>query len=201
MVEAHTHFSWNARYRATLGGIQRMPTEEHILWCAHSQRYLYMGRTSGGGDHRQVPGSTCVESQRDFEAGQNPVIVLPGSPAHGDHRDGRSRRRDHCPIPPYPEFSFGAIVSEPEENAQVLPMMFLTVLRRHRVSLHLSGLVHRGAERNCMPMMDEEMRRWPCARTLARQMGCPPTRAPVESVKQCVRHGIEIIYPRHLPVD
>jgi imidazolonepropionase-like amidohydrolase len=33
MVEAHTHFSWNDQ--PSLDSIQRMPTEEHILWCAH----------------------------------------------------------------------------------------------------------------------------------------------------------------------
>ncbi|MBC8117942.1 MAG: amidohydrolase family protein, partial [Burkholderiaceae bacterium] len=42
MVEAHTHFSWNDQ--PSLDSIQRMPTEEHILWCAHvAERYLSMG--------------------------------------------------------------------------------------------------------------------------------------------------------------
>ncbi|MGZ9057791.1 MAG: amidohydrolase family protein, partial [Burkholderiaceae bacterium] len=41
MVEAHTHFSWNDQ--PSLDSIQRMPTEEHILWCAHvAERYLSM---------------------------------------------------------------------------------------------------------------------------------------------------------------
>ena len=45
MVEAHTHFSWNDQ--PGLSAIQRMPTEEHILWCAHiAKRYLDMGWTS-----------------------------------------------------------------------------------------------------------------------------------------------------------
>jgi imidazolonepropionase-like amidohydrolase len=45
MVEAHTHFSWNDQ--PGLNAIQRMPTEEHILWCAHiAKRYLDMGWTS-----------------------------------------------------------------------------------------------------------------------------------------------------------
>jgi predicted amidohydrolase YtcJ len=33
MCEAHTHFSWNNA--ANFDDIQRMPTEEHVLWCAH----------------------------------------------------------------------------------------------------------------------------------------------------------------------
>ena len=45
MVEAHTHFSWNDQ--PSLDSIQRMPPEEHILWCAGiAERYLDMGWTS-----------------------------------------------------------------------------------------------------------------------------------------------------------
>src|SRR6476659_974935 len=39
MIEAHTHFSWNDQ--PTLDAIQRMPPEEHILWCAEvAKKYL-----------------------------------------------------------------------------------------------------------------------------------------------------------------
>ncbi len=45
MVEAHTHFSWNNQ--PSLDSIQRMPPEEHILWCAEvAKTYLDMGWTS-----------------------------------------------------------------------------------------------------------------------------------------------------------
>ena len=45
MCEAHTHFSWNDA--ATLSAIQRMPLEEHVLWCAKvAKRYLEAGWTS-----------------------------------------------------------------------------------------------------------------------------------------------------------
>jgi imidazolonepropionase-like amidohydrolase len=45
MCEAHTHFSWNDA--ATLAGIQTMPLEEHVLWCAKiAKRYLEAGWTS-----------------------------------------------------------------------------------------------------------------------------------------------------------
>ena len=45
MCEAHTHFSWNDA--ATLAGIQTMPLEEHVLWCAKvARRYLEAGFTS-----------------------------------------------------------------------------------------------------------------------------------------------------------
>ena len=45
LVEAHTHFAWNNQ--PSLDAIQRMPPEEHILWCAQvAKTYLDMGWTS-----------------------------------------------------------------------------------------------------------------------------------------------------------
>src|SRR3981081_648777 len=42
MTEAHTHFAWNDQ--PGLNVIQRMPPEEHILWCAHiAERDAGMG--------------------------------------------------------------------------------------------------------------------------------------------------------------
>ena len=38
MIEAHTHFSWNDQ--PGLDAIQRMPPEEHILWCAAHRQAL-----------------------------------------------------------------------------------------------------------------------------------------------------------------
>ena len=57
MVEAHTHFSWNDS--ATLSGIQAMPLEEHVLWCAKvAKRYLEAGFTS-------CLGAACAKPRLD----------------------------------------------------------------------------------------------------------------------------------------
>ena len=57
MCEAHTHFSWNAA--ATLAGIQTMPLEEHVLWCAKTaRRYLEAGWTS-------CVGAACAKPRLD----------------------------------------------------------------------------------------------------------------------------------------
>src|SRR4029450_8751446 len=59
LVESHTHFSWNDQ--PALNAIQRMPTEEHILWCAHiAKRYLDMGWTSCVGAATHTPRRECV---------------------------------------------------------------------------------------------------------------------------------------------
>src|SRR5262249_60664668 len=70
LVEAHTHFSWNDQ--PTLSAIQRMPTEEHILWCAHiAERYLDMGWTSGMGAAPAEPRLDVV-IRNAIESGQIP---------------------------------------------------------------------------------------------------------------------------------
>ena len=57
MCEAHTHFSWNDA--ATLSAIQRMPLEEHVLWCAKvARRYLEAGFTS-------CVGAACAKPRLD----------------------------------------------------------------------------------------------------------------------------------------
>ena len=57
MCEAHTHFSWNDS--ATLAGIQAMPLEEHVLWCAKvAKQYLQAGWTS-------CVGAACAKPRLD----------------------------------------------------------------------------------------------------------------------------------------
>src|ERR1700741_703278 len=59
LVESHTHFSWNDQ--PALNAIQRMPTEEHILWCAHiARRYLEKGWTACIGAGTAKPGLDVV---------------------------------------------------------------------------------------------------------------------------------------------
>ena len=118
MVEAHTHYSWNDQ--PGLSAIQRMPTEEHILWCAHiAERYLDMGWTSCMGAATAKPRLDVVV-RNAIESGQIPgprylaasqEITVPGG--LGD---------ETLPHLPYPEFSFGAIVSGPEEMRKAVRM-------------------------------------------------------------------------------
>src|SRR5260370_19800438 len=109
MTEAHTHFSW--KDQPGRSAIQRMPTEEHILWCAHiAKRYLDMGWTSCIGAAAAKPRLDVV-IRNAIESGQIPgprylaasqEITVPG------------RRGDGAlPHLPYPQFSFGAIVNVP----------------------------------------------------------------------------------------
>ena len=118
MVEAHTHFSWNDQ--PTLDAIQRMPPEEHILWCAEvARRYLDMGWTSCVGAAAAKPrldvvirnaiNDGTIVGPRYLAASQE--ITVPGG--LGDTTQ---------PHLPQPEFAFGAIVSGAEEMRRCVRM-------------------------------------------------------------------------------
>jgi imidazolonepropionase-like amidohydrolase len=187
MVEAHTHFSWNDQ--PSLGAIQRMPTEEHILWCAHiAKRYLDQGWTSCMGAATAKPrldvvirnsiNEGLIPGPRYLAASQE--ITVPGG--LGD---------ETLPHLPYPEFSFGAIVNGPEDMRKVVRMFLKYGV--DTVKLNLSGEYIAGIPAEFTPMSEEEIA-MAVAETHRRGKRLSAHARSSESVKQCVRHGIEIIY-------
>jgi imidazolonepropionase-like amidohydrolase len=187
MVEAHTHFSWNDQ--PGLNAIQRMPTEEHILWCAHiAERYLSSGWTSCVGAATAKPRldvvirnaiqSGQIKGPRYLAASQE--ITVPGG--LGD---------ETLPHLPYPEFSFGAVVNGPAEMRKTV-RMFL----KHGVDtikLNLSGEYIAGLPAEFTPMTDEEIA-VAAAEAHMRGRRLAAHARSTESIKQCVRHGIELVY-------
>ncbi|MBV9018034.1 MAG: amidohydrolase family protein [Alphaproteobacteria bacterium] len=187
MTEAHTHFSWNDQ--PSLGAIQRMPTEEHILWCAHvAERYLSRGWTSCVGAATAKPRLDVV-IRNAIESGQiagprylaaSQEITVPGG--LGD---------ETLPHLPFAEFSFGAVVSGAEEMRKAVRMFLKYGV--DTIKLNLSGEYIAGIPAEFTPMSDAEIAVAVCEarmrgkRTAAHARSC-------ESVKQCVRHGIELIF-------
>src|SRR5258705_4715631 len=188
MVEAHTHFSWNDA--ANLSDLQRLPLEEHVLWSASvAKRYLEAGWTS-------CVGAACAKPRLDvvtrnainqglipgprYLAGSQEITVAGGL---GD---------ETLPHLPFPEFSFALAVSGAEEMRKGV-RMFLKYGVDH-VKLNLSGgnftptspagTTWMSDEEVAIAVREAKMRG---KRVAAHARSC-------ESVKQCVRHGIEIIY-------
>jgi imidazolonepropionase-like amidohydrolase len=187
MVEAHTHFSWNDQ--PGLSAIQRMPTEEHILWCAHiAERYLSMGFTSCVGAATAKPRLDVV-IRNAIESGQiagprylaaSQEITVPGG--LGD---------ETLPHLPYPEFSFGAIVSGVEEMRKCVRTFLKYGV--DTIKLNLSGEYIAGIPAEFTPMTDAEIAiAVKEAKTRGKRVSAHARSA--ESVKQCVRHGVEVIY-------
>ena len=188
MCEAHTHFSWNDA--ATLGAIQTMPLEEHVLWCRKvAKQYLLAGFTS-------CVGAACAKPRLDvvirnaINSGQIPgprylaasqEITVPG--ALGD---------ETLPHLPFPEFSFGVNVNSADEMRKAVRMFLKYGV--DSIKLNLSGdnfTPDSPAETTWMSdaevaaAMDEVRVRGKRGTAHARSAA---------SVKQALRHGIDVIY-------
>ncbi len=188
LIEAHTHLSWNDA--ATLEEIQRMPLEEHVLWTAGvAKRYLEAGWTS-------CVGAACAKPRLDVVV-RNAINegLIPGPrylAASQEITVAGGLGDEMLPHLPFPEFSFGVVVSGPDEMRRAVRMFLKYGV--DSIKLNLSG-------DNFMPsapagttwMSDEEVAvavqevRLRGKRVAAHARSC-------ESIKQCVRHGIDIIY-------
>jgi len=188
MCEAHTHFSWNDA--ATLAAIQTMPLEEHVLWCAKvAKRYLEAGFTS-------CVGAACAKPRLDvvirnaINSGQIPgprylaasqEITVFG--ALGD---------ETLPHLPFPEFSFGVNVTGADEMRKAVRLFLKYGV--DSIKLNLSGdnfTPQSPAETGWM--LDEEVAAAMTEVKIRGKRGTAHARS-AASVKQALRHGIEVIY-------
>ncbi|HEY2187269.1 MAG TPA: amidohydrolase family protein [Caldimonas sp.] len=188
MCEAHTHFSWNDA--ATLGAIQGMPLEEHVLWCAKvAKLYLQAGFTS-------CVGAACAKPRLDvvirnaINAGQIPgprylaasqEITVPGG--LGD---------ETLPHLPFPEFSFGVNVNSADEMRKAVRMFLKYGV--DSIKLNLSGdNFTPDSPSNTTWMSDAEVQAAMDEVRVRGKRGTAHARS-AGSVKQALRHGIDVIY-------
>src|SRR5499426_3757539 len=133
MVEAHTHFSWNDA--ANLADLQRMPLEEHVLWSASvAKRYLEAGWTS-------CVGAACAKPRLDVVT-RNAInqSLIPGPrylAACQEITVAGGLGDEMLPHLPFPEFSFGVVVSGPEEMRKVVRLFLKYGV--DSIKLNLSG--------------------------------------------------------------
>jgi len=187
MVEAHTHFSWNDQ--PSLDAIQRMPPEEHILWCAQvAERYLDMGWTSCVGAAAAKPrldvvirnaiNAGTIVGPRYLAASQE--ITVPGG--LGDST---------LPHLPQAEFAFGAIVSGAEEMRRCVRMFAKYGV--DSIKINLSGESITGMPSEMSQFTSEEIA--VCvqeAKAWGKRVAAHARST--WSIKECVRQGIEVIY-------
>ncbi|MDI9336340.1 MAG: amidohydrolase family protein [Gammaproteobacteria bacterium] len=188
MCEAHTHFSWNNA--ANLADLQTLPLEEHVLWCAKTAKlYLESGFTS-------CVGAACAKPRLDvvirnaIESGQIPgprylaasqEITVPGG--LGD---------ETLPHLPFPEFSFGVNVNGTEDMR--------TVVRRFLkygvdlIKLNLSGDNFTPQSPVHTTWMTDAEVAVAVAEAKMRQKRVAVHARSAASVKQALRHGIELIF-------
>jgi imidazolonepropionase-like amidohydrolase len=187
MVEAHTHFSWNNQ--PTLDSIQRMPPEEHILWCAQvAKTYLDMGWTSCVGAATAKPrldvvirnaiNDGTIVGPRYLAASQE--ITVPGG--LGDTT---------MPHLPQHEFAFGAIVTGADEMRRCVRMFCKYGVDSLKINLSGESITGMPSAQSQFTEQEigacvDEARRWG-KRVAAHARS-------TWSIKECVRQGIEVIY-------
>ena len=188
MVEAHTHFSWNDA--PTLAAIQTMPLEEHVLWSAKVARnYLQAGFTSCLGAAcakprldvviRNAINSGQIQGPRYLAASQE--ITVPGG--LGD---------ETLPHLPFAEFSFGVNVNGAEDMRKVVRMFLKYGVDSIKLNLSGDNFVP-GADAKTTWMTDAEVAaaaeevKMRGKRIIVHARSCA-------SVKQALRHGIDLIY-------
>jgi imidazolonepropionase-like amidohydrolase len=188
MCEAHTHFSWNDA--ATLAAIQTMPLEEHVLWCAKvAKRYLEAGFTS-------CVGAACAKPRLDvvirnaINAGQIPgprylaasqeITVLGGL---GD---------ETLPHLPFPEFSFGVNVCGADEMRKAVRLFLKYGVDSIKLNLSGDNFTPQSPAQTTW-MLDEEVAAAMREVRIRGKRGIAHARSS-DSVKQALRHGIDLIY-------
>ncbi len=188
MVEAHTHFSWNDT--ATLEAIQLMPLEEHVLWAAGvAKRYLEAGWTS-------CVGAACAKPRLDVVI-RNAINegLIPGPryvAASQEITVAGGLGDETLPHIPYPEYSFGVVVSGPEEMRKAVRQFLKYGVDCIKLNLSGDNFVP-GARAETTWMSDEEVA-MAVKETKLRGKRVTAHARSCESLKQCVRHGIDIIY-------
>jgi imidazolonepropionase-like amidohydrolase len=187
MTEAHTHFSWNDQ--PNLSSIQLMPPEEHILWCVEvAKRYLQAGWTSCLGAATAKPRLDVV-LRNAIEKGQFPgPRYLAASQEITTAGGLGDEARAHLP---FEELSFGVVVSGPESVREAARRFIKYGV--DTLKINLSGEYIAGMAAELTPFSDEEIAmlvreaRVNGKRVAAHARSC-------ESLKQCMRHGIDIIF-------
>lgn len=187
MVEAHTHFSWNDQ--PSLAAIQMMPPEEHILWCVRvAKRYLDAGFTSCLGA-ATAKARLDVVLRNAINAGEFPgpryLAASQEITTLGGLGDGT------LPHLPFSELSFGAVVSGPEEMRRTARMFMKYGV--DTLKINLSGEYICGIPAEATPFSDEEIAMLVREAKINGKRVAAHARS-AESVKQCVRHGIELIF-------
>jgi imidazolonepropionase-like amidohydrolase len=187
MTEAHTHFSWNDQ--PTLSAIQMMPPEEHILWCMRvAKRYLDMGWTSCVGA-AAAKARLDVVTRNAIEGGDYPGPRYIAGSQEIAHLGGLGDQS--LPHLPFQELSFAHVVSGPEEMRKAVRMFVKYGV--DQIKLNLSGEYIAGLPAELTPFSEEEIAMAVReAKRLGKRVAAHARSS--ESVKQCVRHGIEVIY-------
>lgn len=187
LIDAHLHLSWNDA--PGIAPIQMMPIEEHVLNCVDmAKTVLDAGFTAGRGAAAAKPRLDVVIRDA-INAGRCPgpryTAASPEITTIGGLGDMVP------PHIPHEGLNLGIVVSGPEEiRAAVREML---KWGNDTIKLNLSGeeIAGMGAEVN---QMSEEEIAMAVSETKRRGKSLAAHARSAESIKLCVKHGIDTIY-------
>ncbi|MEM8815749.1 MAG: amidohydrolase family protein [Pseudomonadota bacterium] len=187
LCDAHLHMTWNDQ--PTLEHITLMPPEEHLIHSINvAKTVLDAGFTSGVGAAAARPRFDCI-LRNAINAGD---IVGPRYLANGQEICTAGGLGDTSPVHvDVQDLSFGWRVCGPEEMRKAVRMFVKFGV--DLIKLNLSGEEITPVPAQTTPMSDEEVA---MAIKEAKPYGiraCAHARS-ADSVKQCLDHGVEIIY-------
>jgi imidazolonepropionase-like amidohydrolase len=187
LIDAHLHLSWNNA--PGIEPIQMMPPEEHILVTAEMAKLvLDSGFTAGRGAAAAKPRLDVVI--RNFiNAGRLPG---PRYTAAGPEITTVGGLGDSAPSHiPHEGLNLGIVVSGPEEVRRTVRMLIKYGVDSIKLNLSGESITGMGAEET--PMAEEEVA-MAVKEAKARNKVVAAHARSSESVKQCVRHGVQNIY-------
>ena len=187
LIDAHLHLSWNNA--PGIDPIQMMPPEEHMLVCVEMAKLvLDSGFTAGRGAAAAKPRLDVV--LRDaIDAGRFPgpryTAAGPEITTVGGLGDATKPHIDH------PGLNLGIVVSGPEEIRREVRTLIKWGV--DAIKLNLSGEEITGMPAEITQMSEDEVA---MAVQEARRRGkvLSAHARSSDSIKQCVRHGIENVY-------
>jgi imidazolonepropionase-like amidohydrolase len=187
LVDAHLHLSWNNA--PGIEPIQMMPVEEHTLWTAEMARLvLDAGFTAGRGAAAAKPRLDVVIRDA-INAGRIPG---PRYTAAGPEITTVGGLGDSAPPHiPHEGLNLGIVVSGPEEVRRTVRTLIKYGV--DSIKLNLSGEEITGMRAEETPMSEEEVT-MAVREAKARGKVVAAHARSSESVKQCIRHGIQNIY-------
>jgi len=187
MIDAHLHLSWNNA--PGINPIQMMPLEEHVLCCVEMAKLLIdSGFTAGRGAAAAKPRLDVVIRDA-INSGRFPG---PRYTAAGPEITTVGGLGD-ATLPHIPDegLNLGIVVSGPEDVRRKVRELIKWGVDTIKLNLSGEEIVGMGAEEN--QMAEEEIA---MAVSEARRRGktLAAHARSKESIKQCVKYGIEYIY-------
>jgi imidazolonepropionase-like amidohydrolase len=187
LCDAHCHISWNDA--TSLEAIQMMPVEEHMIRCIEVAKTLMdCGFTMAVGAAAAKPRLDVV-IRNAINSGRIPG---PRYLANGPEIGTLGGLGDT--MPPHilePMLNFGMLISGPEEMRKAVRLLIKYGVDLIKLNLSGEELTSIGADES--PMAEEEIAMAVSEAKRRNKRVVAHARSNL-SVKQCIKHGIEIIY-------